>query len=363
MERIIERGVLGDADQGGAELRTYLKDYYGRVLQKTEDLERQACCATSTKSRHADVVAKIPQEVKARYYGCGCPVPEDDLTGLRVLDLGSGSGLDAFILASYVGESGAVVGLDMTDEQLEVARRHEGAVAKALGHARPNTSFVKGFIETAEGVESDSIDLVVSNCVINLSPCKDRVFETIHRVLREGGELYISDIVADRRVPEELQRDRRLVAECLGGALYEHDLFDTLRDAGFADPRVVSRSLVEEAVGGRPIRFYSLTIRAMKLTPALDRRCEDYGQLATYLGTCRQQPAYFALDDHHVFEARRPAAVCRNTARIIAESRLGRHFEVTPPIEHFGLFPCGPSPAPSPAAAGAGKVGGGGACC
>lgn len=330
--------------QPGQEIRGYLKKYYGRVLKQTADLEQKACCANTTMARFTDILALIPDEVRQRNYGCGCTVPSDDLTGLRVLDLGSGAGLDAFILSKLVGDSGHVQGVDMTDEQLEVARRNQARVAKAFGYSQVNTEFLHGYIETVEPVESASIDLVISNCVINLSPLKNKVFETIYRVLKPGGEFYISDIVADRHVPEEIRRDPKMVAECLGNAPYEHDLFDIMKDSGFADPRLVSRTPIDQDVNGQPIRFYSSTIRGCKLESPLDRRCEDFGQFATYRGTCDLQPARFVFDDHHGFEAHRPTAVCRNTARMLSETRLGRYFEVTEPVRHFGIFPCGPEP-------------------
>lgn len=168
--------------------RASLRAYYGQTLQKTSDLTQQACCTDATFSRHAETVSLLPDEVVSRHYGCGCPLPEDDLTGRICLDLGSGAGVDAFILARLVGPEGHVHGIDMTAEQLEVARRHAPAVAERFGFATPNTTFHEGFIETAEAIADASVDLVISDCVINLSPRKDLVLKTIHRVLREGGE-------------------------------------------------------------------------------------------------------------------------------------------------------------------------------
>ena len=180
---------------------------------------------------------------------------------------------------------------------------------------------------------------------MNLSPRKDLVFKTIGRVLKEGGEFYISDIVTDRRVPKKIQNDPKLIAECLGGAEYEHDYLDFMKDAGFIDPRIVKRVEVQRDVAKEPIVFYSITVRAFKFsskTP-LDRRCEDYGQIAIYDGGIKNQPARFVFDDHHVFEAHKPTRVCRNTARMLNETRLAKYFEVTKEIKHFGLFPCGPA--------------------
>lgn len=345
------------AGDARAVLRARLREFYGRTVASSTDLVESTCCTTDTASRYGAILELLPREVVARAYGCGCPIPEDDLTGLTVLDLGSGAGLDAFILSYLVGPAGFVHGVDMTEEQLAVARRAAPTVAQRFGYARPNTAFHRDFIETAEAIDDASVDLVVSDCVINLSPAKDEVFATIARVLRPGGELYVSDIYADRRVPPQIAADPRLVAECVGGADYEHDGFDRLRDAGFLDPRVVSRRVVKTEALGQPITFSSLTLRAQKFVEPLDRRCEDYGQVATYRGTLPASPARFAYDDHHVFEAGRPTPVCRNTARMLSETRLAPHFDVTRPVRHFGLFACGPAPAP------AGGAGAAEACC
>ncbi len=338
-------------------LRDHLRHYYGPHLKKSSDLSQKACCTQETEKRHAEILELIPEEVKQRHYGCGCPIPDDELSGLTVLDLGSGAGVDAFIMAHKVGPGGFVHGIDMTDEQLAIAGQYAPEVARRFGYHRPNTAFHKDFIEVAESIPDESIDLVISDCVINLSPRKDLVFETIHRVLKKGAEFYISDIAADRRVPENIREDQELVAECLGGAQYEHDWFDTMKDRGFTDPRVVRRTVVQTEAKGEPIAFSSLTVRGFKFGEPLDRRCEDYGQVAVYNGSSPGAPARFLFDDHHVFETDRPTAVCRNTARMLTETRLGRYFGVTPPVKHFGLFACGVTAQAADGAASAGN------CC
>jgi len=334
-------------------LREYLRFYYGKYLKEAGDLSQKACCTDDTAQRHSHILELIPDAVVSKHYGCGCPIPDDDLSGATVLDLGSGAGVDAFIAAHKVGAEGFVHGIDMTDEQLAVARDNAGEVAQRFGFERVNTEFHKDFIETADSIADAAVDLVISDCVLNLSPRKDLVFETIHRVLKEGGEFYISDIAADRRVPEAIRTDPEMVAECLGEALYEHDWFDQMKAAGFHDPRVVSRRVMQTEAKGEPIVFSSLTVRAFKFTEPLDARCEDYGQFAVYQGNCPGQEARFAFDDHHVFEAQRPSAVCRNTARMISETRLGKYFKVTEAVKHFGLFPCGPAPTDPPDSSGA----------
>ena len=329
------------------DLRAFLSEYYGRVLQSTGDLENNACCVASSISRFPEIAEFIPSEVKDRNYGCGCCIPPDDLEGLTILDLGSGTGLDCFILSRLAGEEGSIHGIDMTDEQLEIARRNIPGVMAAFGYSESNVFFHKDFMETLGAIEDSTIDLVVSDCAINLSPRKDRVFSSIYRVLRPGGEFYISDIVADRRLPDSIREDKKLLAECLGGALYEYDLLDTIVAAGFRDPRGVSRSLVEENVGKHPNRFFSMTLRGFKFEEPLDPRCEDFSQHATYLGNCPGSEENFFLDLNHLFEKDSAQAVCRNTARMLSETRLSRYFEVSSELEHRGIFDCS-SPVPSP---------------
>lgn len=321
----------------------FIKDYYGRELETKADLKEKACCALDTESRFKDIFKLIPKEVTDKHYGCGVPIPDDDLKGLTVLDLGSGSGVDVFILAHKVGPTGFVHGVDMTPEQINIAKKNIPVVMKNFGYKKPNVEFHKDFIESAKSIADNSIDIVISDCVINLSPRKDLVLNTIYRVLKPGGEYYISDILSDRRVPEQFKNDPVSVAECLGGAEYINDWKDMAEAAGFRDPRVIKKSLVQDELKGVPISFYSITERAFKFKKPLDRRCEDYGQTATYKGNVPGHPAKFALDDHHIFEAARPMAVCQNTARMLSETRLSKYFNVTKPLQHFGIFPCGPA--------------------
>lgn len=335
-----------------------LSDYYGRQISKTSDLLTNACCDVQTMQEHASVAALIPAIARDRYFGCGSPIPNDRtaLQGLTAVDLGCGSGVDAMILRYYLGPTGRMIGIDMTDEQLAAAQAASGEFMEKAGFSPDSLEFRKDFIETADSIPDSSVDLVVSNCVINLSPRKDLVFQTIRRILKPGGEFFISDIVADRRV--DLSDDLVLVAECLGMAPYINDVRDWMDNAGFYDTRIYSQRILPDngriTSRGEAARFISLTWRGFKLD-ALDRRCEDYGQVATYRGSLSDSPAVFRLDEGHVFEAGRPSLVCRNTARMLLETRLARHLDVTPPIKHFGLFQgCGFTPA---------QAGAGAACC
>jgi SAM-dependent methyltransferase len=283
-----------------------------------------------------------------KFYGCGSPIPPA-IEGKVVLDLGSGSGRDSFILSRLVGPRGKVTGIDMTREQIDVAQKHIPFHMDRFGFSKPNIEFIHGYIEDLRlvGIPDQSVDVVVSNCVINLSPRKDLVFEEIFRVLKPGGELLFSDVFSTRRIPEELTKNDVFVGECLGGALYTEDFRRMLNRLGCRDFRVTTRNkiTIEDpemlALAGM-IEFYSMTIRAFNLD--LEDRCEDYGQTATYLGTISEAPNVFVLDDHHAFEKGRGMAICRNTAAMLSDSRFGKHFDVSGSTAiHFGLFDCGPA--------------------
>jgi arsenite methyltransferase len=325
-----------------------VQDYYGRVLKTNRDLKTGACCTGDSFALPVrEILKDIHPDVLAKFYGCGSPIPPG-LTGKTVLDLGSGSGRDCFILSKLVGPDGRVIGVDMTPEQLVTARSHVSYHTEKFGYAKPNIEFRSGYIEDLKslGIENDSVDVVVSNCVINLSPDKECVFAEIFRVLKPGGELYFSDVLADRRVPKHLAEDPVLLGECLGGALYIEDFRRLLAQVGCLDYRVVSNSklaLTDPAIEQKAgmIGFYSLTVRAFKLD--LEDRCEDYGQVAYYLGTLPEHPHRFILDDHHVFETGRPQPVCGNTAAMLGRTRYAPHFKIVGDTRiHYGLFDCGP---------------------
>lgn len=332
--------------------RESVRDYYGRVLQHSSHLKTDACCCSNRMPHHLKrIVAQLAPEITERFYGCGSPIPAA-IADCTVLDLGCGTGRDAFICAKLVGPRGRVIGLDMTEEQLRIARSQERRQAQVFGFDEPNTRFVQGYLEDlrAAGIEDDSVDVVISNCVINLSPDKQRVFAEILRVLKPGGELCFADVFADRRVPTAWMQDQVLLGECLGGALYWEDLRRMLLALGVPDVRVTARSQVrvanheiEQRVGAT--KFESVTVRAFKLK-GLEDRCEDYGQIATYLGTIPHAAHAYRLDDHHEFVRDKPMPVCGNTAAMLAKTRLAAHFRVSGDrSHHFGLFPCSPAPA------------------
>lgn len=191
----------------------------------------QMCCPTGYD--HEDLGKFIPEAVLNVSYGCGTPVGLSTVQpGEVVLDIGSGGGIDCFVASRQVGPTGKVIGIDMTDEMLTLARTHAQTVADNLGYPTSNVEFRKGLADSMP-VEADSVDLIISNCVINLAPDKNRVFQEMYRVIRPGGRFTISDIVADQPIPNYMTHDTRKWGDCLSGALTIQAYWGGLRQAGF----------------------------------------------------------------------------------------------------------------------------------
>ncbi|KAB1270779.1 Arsenite methyltransferase [Camelus dromedarius] len=221
--------------------------YYGQVLRKSADLQTNACVtAAGPVPRHIrEALKNVHEEVSLRYYGCGLVIPEC-LENCWILDLGSGSGRDCYALSQLVGEKGHVTGIDMTEGQVEVAKKYMNYHMEKYGFRAPNVTFIYGYIEKLgeAGIKNESYDIVISNCVINLVPDKQRVLQEVYRVLKHGGELYFSDVYASLELPEEIRTHKILWGECLGGALYWKDLAILAQNVGFCPPRLVTANLI-----------------------------------------------------------------------------------------------------------------------
>ena len=325
-----------------------LQEYYGKTINNTNDLKTQACmCTPDAHSKEVRAVMPlIADEIMSKFYGCGSPIPPL-LEGKTILDLGCGTGRDVYIAAKLAGESGFAIGVDMTDEQLAVARSYEDEQRVRFGFSKSNVVFHKGFIEdlAALGIGDETVDVVISNCVINLSPSKDAVFREIYRVLKPGGELFFSDVFADRRIPENISNDPILRGECLSGAIYIEDFRRLMQQIGWADFRTMSArvlSIDNEDIAKKVgfIQFSERTIRAFKID-SLEDICEDYGQVAYYNGGITGYPHYFDLDDHHRFHTGKPMLVCGNTAAQLSQTRFAKAFRVVGDrTVHYGAFDC-----------------------
>jgi len=319
--------------------------YYGEVLNKSSDLLTDACTMADAPSPYIRrALANVHEEVKARYYGCGLVAPAA-VEGAHILDLGSGSGQDSYLLAQMVGEEGRITGIDATPAQLEVANQHLDWHRERFGYAQDNVRFIEGDIEKLDKLDlsPESFDIIISNCVINLVSDKGAVFRAAHKLLKPGGEIYFSDVYADKRVPEDLLSDPVLHGECLSGALYWGDFLRIAKEAGFADPRLVSdRPLgigdpaIAEKLDG--ITFFSATYRLFKLA-GLEPECEDYGQAVIYRGGIKDHERVFALDKHHMIEAGRVFPVCGNSWKMLAETRFAPFFDFVGDFSsHYGVF-------------------------
>jgi len=222
-----------------------------------------------------ELVAHIPRECLVRTYGCGSPVTDAEIRpGETVVDLGSGTGVECLIAARLVGREGSVIGIDMLDPMLELARKGAAVVGERLGYA--NVRFEKAYLE-ALPLADGTADVVLSNCVINLSHHKRRTFAEIFRVLGEGGRLVISDVVCEEEPSGAIRNDETLRGECIAGAMTQRDLAGLLEEAGFSS-FLVHRRFPYRVVRGHP--FFSMTFEARKLAGRRTRRLIYRGPLA-----------------------------------------------------------------------------------
>jgi arsenite methyltransferase len=326
--------------------------YAAGAKERTDKL----CCPVDYDE---NLLKVIPQEVIERDYGCGdpsCYLREGEV----VVDLGSGTGKICFIAAQIVGPKGRVIGIDMTDEMLEVARRNAPVIAERIGYA--NVEFRKGRIqdlaldlelldrqlkrnpitdsasflaadELAEElrvkhplIASDSVDVVVSNCVLNLVEAKSKrqLFEEIFRILKKSGRAVICDIVSDEDVPEEMQGDPELWSGCISGAFTEEGFIAAFENAGFYGIQILKRSAQPWRIV-QGIEFRAVTIEAFK-----GKQGERFerNQAVIYRGPFKE----VLDDDNHRMERGKRYAVCDKTYNLYKKAPYREFFEFVDPI-------------------------------
>jgi arsenite methyltransferase len=234
-------------DQNADALRQTVREHYAAQATAGSCCGPDACCdSSSSKLYSVEMLTELPTDVASFSLGCGDPITLAELQpGQSVIDLGSGGGLDCFLAARKVGEAGRVIGIDMTPEMLDRAR----AAAQRLQVT--NVEFRQGYLEELP-VTSDSIDVAISNCVINLSPDKSKVLSEVFRILRPGGKLAVSDVVTDGPLPAEVKNSLSAWAGCIAGALDVRDYEDKLSKAGFVDisvsPTYFDEATIDEAI-------------------------------------------------------------------------------------------------------------------
>ncbi len=345
---------------------------YRRYAAAANEREAALCCPVEYA---ADFLSVIPDEVIERDYGCGDPTPYVK-AGDTVLDLGSGGGKLCFIAAQVVGAEGRVIGVDCNREMLALAKKHAPTVADRIGHA--NVEFRYGMIQdlrldlalleaelvrtpvrSADDflrlrhlqeslrqehplIKDDSVDCVVSNCVLNLVRQEDRknLFAELFRVLKRGGRAAISDIVSDETVPEEMKRDPELWSGCLSGAFRENEFLEAFEDAGFYGIEIAKRAVDPwQTING--IEFRSITIVAYK---GKQGPCLERNQAVVYRGPFKKVED----DDRHIYCRGERMAVCDKTYRLLSAAPYEGMFDtieprVSTPLDQAGPFICKPA--------------------
>lgn len=307
--------------------RQDVQDFYAQAAVKPQ---KELCCPGGYDTRET---SHIPAEVLERSYGCGSPMGLARIAlGETVVDLGSGAGIDVFVAARKVGRNGRAIGVDMTPEMLAKAVVAQSQVAKTLGYR--NTEFRHGYLEEIP-VEDGSADLVTSNCVLNLSMDKGKVFREIARILRHGGRFVIGDIVSEGPIPEELRSDVKLWGECLAGALSQEEFLKAASEAGFYGLEILSSAFYKEERG---FRFRSVTVRGWRFVKGPS--CVYIGQYATYLGPHSQ----VSDDDGHTYVRGAPFEICTDTAAKLQAPPYAGQFEILDPkAPQEKVVACGPS--------------------
>ncbi|BFY99804.1 hypothetical protein BsWGS_02844 [Bradybaena similaris] len=325
------------------ETKEAVRDYYGKELASSNDLTTTNVIQCSRNVGKlptfiTEALALVHEDIKNRTFGCATAYPEA-LDGARVLDLGAGCGRDCFVLSNIVGERGAVVGLDMTDELLQVARDKVDYHTSKYGYAKPNLSFIKGYMENMKeaGINDDFFDVIVSNCVISLCPDKRAVLKEAYRVLKPGGELYFSDMYREGQLPSEVLDDQKLWCEGLIGALTCPELHTIAKELGFTTPRVVRASslpIIDEEIKNKlgQVRYASVTYRLFKRVAGKDR-VNAASADARYLGGIRGCEDSFTFDKIYTFKKSEITAVDQEVANILSTSRYATFFNVLPAAE------------------------------
>lgn len=306
--------------------REDINDFYSKAALSPQS---SLCCPTNYQ---AEDTSHIPEEVLKISYGCGSPVQKAFIKkGETVVDLGSGGGIDCFIAAKVTGKTGKVIGIDMTEKMMTQAEENKKLVANNLGFS--NVEFKKGFLEEIP-VDSGSVDIVISNCVINLSTSKEKVFQEIFRILKNHGRFVISDIISDKEISEEMRSDKKLWGECIAGAITQKNLINITKMAEFYGISL-EHDYIWKVIDG--ITFSSIIFRGWKFEKSSE--CIYKGQYAIYMGPFQN----VSDDDGHTYPVGEPIEVCTDTAEKLSRSPYAGNFVITDSSKKINeITTCGP---------------------
>ncbi|XP_061177819.1 arsenite methyltransferase-like [Saccostrea echinata] len=308
-----------------------VKDYYGKLL---DDRNNQTCVTLGSEVSKTvrEAVAAIHEEVTSKFDGCGLVIPEK-LKEMKILDLGSGSGRDTFILSKLIGPEGHITGIDITEEMVAISTKFINYHRKKFGYKEANTDFVQGYIEKLReaGLKENYYDVIISNGVINLTPDKRAVLKEAYTVLKEGGEIHFRDVYADRELDCSVRKDKELWNECLSGTLYWKDLVRMAVEVGFSRPFLVSAAtfVVNKEDFQRKLgdaRFASVTYRLFKLPSDTDFAPAQ----VTYKGGIPDHEEEFKFDVKHTFKKGNAVTVTGAVAVSLKYSRFSDEFVFKP---------------------------------
>ncbi|XP_074652446.1 arsenite methyltransferase-like [Tubulanus polymorphus] len=310
-----------------------VREYYGKTLSKSDDLKTNVCKIARRKQppHILEALKLVHDDVASRFFGCGLVFPEC-LTGASVLDLGCGSGRDCYALSKLVGENGHVTGVDMTDELLQVANKYVSWHTEKFGYSKPNVRFVKAFIENLGevGIEQNSYDIIVSNCVVNLSSDKRVVCREAFNALKPGGEIYFSDMYCNQEIPLHIRNNKVLWGEGIGGALYWKNMIEIAIECGFSSPRLITASEVE--IADEDVKkelgsagYVSATYRLFKLPRNREAEC-----VVTYDGKIEGCQDACLMDHATKFITGEAKEVDSELSTILHSARFNKHFHFSP---------------------------------
>ncbi|XP_070827368.1 arsenite methyltransferase-like [Chaetodon trifascialis] len=318
----------------GDDVRENVKKYYGSLLETSSDVQTSAPSCSVPRSplpkSVKDALSQVHPEVTKKFFGCGLPFPAK-LEGCRVLDLGSGYGRDSFAYSKLVGPSGHVTGIDMTEELVIASRQYIEYHRNKFGYKEPNVTFVLGYMEKLNeaGIQDDSMDVVLSNCVVCLCADKKAVLQQAYNALKEGGELYFSDMYASKVIPDHMKKDPLLWGEGMGGSLFWKDLISLAHSVGFSTPHLVSSSSIvvynnELKAKAGDINYSSSTYRMFKLP-----KSQVMTQATViYKGTVTDFPDQLDFDSNHCFKKDVAVEVNGTMATILQSSRFSPDFKI-----------------------------------